>query len=76
MILRTAVLPRWIGWVGLAAGLSYVVSTAGYVFSTGQNPLDMLEFIAFVLFVTWMMATSIVLVRRARFAVRVQAVPA
>ncbi len=59
VILRTNVLPRWLGWVsGLLALLNIVASGLGSIFGA---PAILLT----VLFPLWIVATSVVLIRRA-----------
>jgi hypothetical protein len=62
LVLKSGVLPRWLGWVAIAAGIMFflqgfglggVISTFGLVF----------DLIAFVLFLIFVMASSIILLR-------------
>ena len=60
-LIRTQVLPRWIGWVGLAGALGFVLGT----FSVGNpgSPVEAFLLPGFVCFLVWMLATSIFMVR-------------
>ena len=68
VMLRSHLLPRWIGWVGVISGLCYVASL-GQIFSA-DSQLGTAEFVGFVLLIVWTLATSIMLYRRSRPATR------
>lgn len=57
--------PRWIGWSGLVGGIAYALSVALHL-APDNGVLSMGQFIGWVLIVVWMLATGIVLFRRAR----------
>lgn len=67
-VLRTGTLPGWIGWLGLVAGIVYGVTAVG-LFGLGaseeEGPLGTAQFLSFVAFFVWMLASAIVLLRRA-----------
>lgn len=79
VILRTGVLPRWIGWLGLAAGVLYEGTALQFVLPLAA--LSALRSVAvFLLFIPWMIASGVVSFRRARAqagrpAAQVQATP-
>jgi hypothetical protein len=54
--LKTGVLPRWLGWLAAATAPALLVN--GLFFSSNDAP-------AFLLFLLWLIATSVVLTRRA-----------
>lgn len=65
LVIKTRVLPRWLAWVAIAAGIMFflqgfglggVIATFGLVF----------DLIAFVLFLTFVLASSVILLRRPR----------
>jgi len=58
VILRTQVLPRWLGWVsGLFALLNIVAAGSGLIFGAPAIALT-------IIFPLWLVATSIVLIRK------------
>ncbi len=63
-MLMARVLPRWVGWTGLAGAVLYGAS-AGYVLGASEV-LDLVQFAGWLLVIVWMLATGIVLFRRAR----------
>lgn len=64
VILRTGVLPRWLGWLGLAAGI--VLEVSALDFAVSHEALGALSSIgAFLLFTPWMLATGVIMFRRA-----------
>jgi hypothetical protein len=60
--LKDKALPRWLGWFGLLIALGLLVARAFWATSG-------LAFLPYVLFWVWLIATSIVLIRRAGQAV-------
>jgi hypothetical protein len=56
--IRTKALPRWIGWGGVVTAVGLVVARAFWVVSG-------IVFTPYVLYWVWLIATSIVLIRRA-----------
>jgi hypothetical protein len=65
VILRTGVLPRWIGWLGLAAGVLYEISALQFV-APLRAPNTLATIAVFLFFTPWMIASGVVLFRRAR----------
>lgn len=59
------VLPRWLGWTGLALAVLAVLGSLN-LFADRQNALYAVEGADFVLFSLWVLAASITLFRRAR----------
>ena len=62
-MLRTRVVPRWIGILGAVGAVALFTST-GLAFDP-ESALGLVAFLAFPLFATWMLATTITLLRRA-----------
>lgn len=63
LIRRTAVLPRWLGYLGLVAGAAYVAGS--FSVADQRGPLAIPALFGFVLFIVWCFAISVVmLVRR------------
>jgi hypothetical protein len=60
--IRDGALPRWLGWFGLA--LAVALLAARTVWFTGSG----MKFMPYLLFWIWLVAVSIVLIRRARVA--------
>jgi hypothetical protein len=56
LTLTTGVLPRWLGWLAAVTAPALLVN--GLFFSANDAP-------AFLLFLLWLVATSVVLTRRA-----------
>src|SRR5262249_22714875 len=63
LVMKTRLLPRWLGWVAILAGILFFLQGFGLggVIATFGLVLDL---IAFVLFLTFVLASSIVLVKR------------
>lgn len=57
--LRDGALPRWLGWLGLVTGAALLIGRAFWDMPSG------VIFIPYMLFYLWLIASSIVLVRRA-----------
>ena len=68
IVVRSGVLPRWLGWVSIVAGVLFFLQGFGLggVIATFGLVLDL---IAFVLFLFFVLASSVILLRR-RDAVR------
>ena len=65
VILRTKSLPRWLGWLGaVVAVLSLSRGTAFFVESGPFSSAGVLEIVAVMAFILWILLTSILLVRR------------
>ena len=65
VIVATAVLPRWLGWVAAAVGVLIVVGFLGVFGSESDGgDIGVLVFIGFLLGLAWTLATSIVLLMR------------
>ena len=58
-ILRTSIIPKWVGWLGLPSVVLVWLSTLDPVLET----LSVLDDIAFVLFMVWLVAMGVVLLR-------------
>jgi hypothetical protein len=63
LVMKTRVLPRWLGWVAILAGVMFFLQGFGLggVIATFGLVLDL---IAFVLFLTFVLASSVILLRR------------
>jgi hypothetical protein len=63
LVMRTGVLPRWLGWVAILAGIMFFLQGFGLggVIATFGLVLDLIAFVSFLVFV---LASSIILVRR------------
>jgi hypothetical protein len=65
VILRTKALPGWLGWLGIVvAVLSLSRGTAFFVESGPFSSAGMLESVAIMAFLLWLLLMSIILVRR------------
>lgn len=64
-VLKTSVLPRWIGWLGLAVG---VFAGLGYALSPASSVIEGITFIGFVGFFVWNAAMGVSLLRRERIS--------
>lgn len=64
-MLLTRVLPRWIGPAGLVAAVAYGAGSVFLVYDP-DSALGLVQFVGWLLMVVWMLATGIVLFRRAR----------
>lgn len=58
-ILRDGALPSWLGWLGLATAIGLLIARAFWAAPSGA------VFLPYVLFWLWLIATSIILIRRA-----------
>lgn len=54
-------LPRWLGWLGLASGIFSLLG--GFSFATWHGPLELLAFLGLLLTLLWMVLTGIWLLR-------------
>lgn len=65
LLIKTRVLPRWLGWVAIVAGILFFLQGFGLggVIATFGLVLDL---IAFVLFLTFVFASSVMLLRSPR----------
>ena len=63
LVLKTRVLPRWLGWVAIVAGIMFFLQGFGLggVIATFGLVLDL---IAFVLFLIFVLASSVIFLRR------------
>ncbi|TFV72994.1 hypothetical protein E4P39_16075 [Blastococcus sp. CT_GayMR19] len=65
-ILTTRALPAWVGWLAGVTGLLLVVSLGAVFDDSEEGVLGFAGFGGFLLFLVWVLATSIVLLLRAR----------
>ena len=68
--LLTRGLPRWLGWLGMAAGLTLTGGCLAFYPSGAvvQGPADGVAYIGEILFVVWLAAAAIVVLRGRRVA--------
>lgn len=65
VMLRTRVLPAWLGWIGLIGAVGHLLSVnAGYYPASLMDVREMLEFLGVLLLWAWMVGTGILLFRR------------
>jgi hypothetical protein len=64
-VLKTSVVARWIGWLGLGVG---VFAGLGDALSPASSVIEGLTFIGFVAFFVWTAAMGVALLRRGRQA--------
>lgn len=64
-MISSRLFPHWIGWGGLVGGIVYALSVALHL-APDNGVLSMGQFVGWLLIVVWMLATGIVLFRRAR----------
>jgi hypothetical protein len=62
-VLKTLVVPRWIGWLGIGVG---VVAGLGDALSPASSVIEGVTFIGFVGFFVWFAAMGVALLRRER----------
>jgi hypothetical protein len=62
-VLKTSVVPRWIGWLGIGVG---VFAGLGDALSPASSIIEGVTFIGFVAFFVWTAAMGVTLLRRAR----------
>jgi hypothetical protein len=62
VIIRTRVLPRWIGWIGIVGGVAYAIGS--FSVADQRGPIAIPAVLGFVLFLVWTVATSVTLVLR------------
>ena len=60
-VLRTAVIPRWIGWLGIFV---WVFAGIGEILGPASSAIEGISFLGFVGFFVWMAAMGISLLRR------------
>ncbi|UZX02184.1 DUF4386 family protein [Arthrobacter sp. CDRTa11] len=63
-ILTTRALPRWLGWVAAATALLQLIALAGVFQTTIEGVVGIAAFVGFLLFMVWVLATSVVLLIR------------
>jgi hypothetical protein len=63
LVLKSRVLPRWLGWVSLLAGILFFLQGFGLGGVTATFGL-VLDLVAFVLFLIFVIASSVILLRR------------
>ncbi len=66
VMLRTGVVPRWIGWIGVAAALAHLVASVSLAAQGPMSPSGIVPALAPVVYLVWALCTSIVLLRPAR----------
>jgi hypothetical protein len=64
VILRTAAFPRWLGWLALVSGA--LGALGPFALDRPDQPVGFVGFLGSLLFLVWMLSTSVVLLRRGR----------
>ncbi|HXY94889.1 MAG TPA: hypothetical protein VEP49_20675 [Acidimicrobiia bacterium] len=67
VILRTGMLPRLVGWFGVLVAIVWIPGAA--LMSTSRDAVFYLAFVGFVLFLLWVLAVSITMLRTRASAV-------
>jgi len=63
--LQTKALPAWLGWLSVGTAAAHLAAAFGIVASSGPlSPGGSVSYGAYVLMVAWILATTIVMVRR------------
>jgi MFS family permease len=63
-ILTTRALPRWLGWLAAATAVLQLIALAGVFQTTIEGVVAIAAFFGFLLFLVWVLATSVVLLLR------------
>lgn len=63
-ILTTRALPRWLGWLAAVTAVLQLIALAGVFQTTIEGVVAITAFVGFMLFLVWVLATSIVLLLR------------
>lgn len=71
ILLRSTVTPRWLGWAGLVVAAVNLVGAGGAFDYEGTSTLGLFAFLSLVVFVLWVLATSIVYLARGGSSVAV-----
>lgn len=66
--LRTGLFARWWGWVSLAAGLWLIVGATAWARDGFWSPTGGVAWLTFIVFLVWMLGTSILLTMKMRTA--------
>jgi len=67
--LRTGLFARWWGWISIAAGLLLIVGATAWARDGFWSPTGGAAWIAFLIFIVWMLVTSVLLTMRMRESV-------
>ena len=60
-VLPLRALPRWLGWIGLVGGMCLILGA--FSFATPQSILGIIDLLGLVLFLLWILLTSIWMLR-------------
>jgi hypothetical protein len=63
-ILTTRALPRWLGWLAAATAALQLIALAGVFQTTVEGVVAIAALVGFLLFLVWVLATSVVLLLR------------
>ncbi|HYH77156.1 MAG TPA: hypothetical protein VD841_06605, partial [Arthrobacter sp.] len=63
-ILTTRALPRWLGWLAAATAVLQLISLAGVFQTTIEGVVAIAALAGFLLFLVWVLATSVALLLR------------
>jgi hypothetical protein len=66
LILRTRVLAPWLGWLGLASGVFFLLQLFNLLSEDADNAFSVFFPLAFLTFLVWIVACSVSFVRRLR----------
>jgi hypothetical protein len=61
VVLRTSLLPRWLGWIGAVVALLWLVGAAAV--STENDTINGIGFVVFLLWAIWLLVVSALLYR-------------
>ena len=64
VVLRTNVLPSWLGWAGAIVALIWLVGAAGV--STERDAINIIGFVAFLVWAVWILVVSVLMFRAPR----------
>jgi len=64
--LRTAIFPRWWGWLSVVAGLLLIIGATAWARDGFWSPTGGVSFISFIVFLVWTLGTSVLLTMKAR----------
>ncbi len=67
--LRTGLFARWWGWISIAAGLLLIVGATAWARDGFWSPTGGAAWITFLIFILWMLVTSILLTMKVRASV-------
>jgi hypothetical protein len=66
IVLRTRALAGWIGWLGMASGIFFLLQLLNLLSEDADNAFGVFFPLAFITFLVWVLACSVTFVRRLR----------